>query len=78
MHLSIPKQNEKSLYHTIQYMKWSAIGIVGPELVLFAAWRQYVSAQALLEEVRATRTQEALRRPTKVSVASLISSMSLT
>lgn len=73
MHLSIPRRNEKNWYHTLQYVKWSIIGVVGPELVLFAAWRQYVSAQALLGEVQATEARKATPNSTTVFVAVLFS-----
>ena len=36
------------------------MGIFGPELVVFAAWRQYISAKALLTEVK---KETRLRRP---------------
>jgi hypothetical protein len=32
--------------------KWGLIGVFGPELVVFAAWRQYNSAKELHAEVR--------------------------
>lgn len=76
MHLSIPKINETSLHHTMQYVKWSMIGILGPELVLFAAWRQYVSAQGLIGEVDATDAQRAHCEIAKVRMANLALSSS--
>ena len=64
--LSIPRRDETTFRHSLQYIKWSIIGIFGPELVVFAAWRQYISAQSLLREVRHQQAQELSSRPAKV------------
>lgn len=47
MHLNLPKRNESSFAYTWSYCKWSFLGVFGPELVLYTAWRQYLSAKAL-------------------------------
>ena len=66
VHLSIPKRDETSFQHTLQYVKWSIMGIFGPELLVFAAWRQYISAQALLREVEDENTRNKSLNPIKV------------
>ena len=66
VHLSIPRRNEKAFRHTLQYMKWCIVGIFGPELVVFAAWRQYISAQALQKETEDEEARNESSKPTEV------------
>ena len=47
MHLNIPSTREGNIQYWLRTIKWVLIGIFGPELVVFAAWRQYVSARAM-------------------------------
>ena len=47
MHLNIPSAREGNIQYWLRTIKWVLIGIFGPELVVFAAWRQYVSARAM-------------------------------
>ena len=51
MHLNIPPHDESHAQSWLRNIKWGVIGIFAPELVVFAAWRQYNSAKALQTEV---------------------------
>ena len=52
MHLNIPPHDELPAQTLMSNFKWGLIGIFGPELVVFAAWRQYNSAKELHAEVK--------------------------
>ena len=52
MHLNLPMHHESSARYVWRYFKWALIGVLGPELVVWTAWRQYVSAHALRHEIR--------------------------
>jgi hypothetical protein len=52
MHLNIPPHEELPAQTLMRNFKWGLIGVFGPELVVFAAWRQYNSAKELHAEVR--------------------------
>ncbi|KAF7954809.1 uncharacterized protein EAE97_000068 [Botrytis byssoidea] len=47
MHLNIPRPYHLTIQEFIRGIKWGVVGIFTPELVVFAAWRQYNSATAL-------------------------------
>lgn len=51
MHLNIPPRGESEAQIWIKNLKWGLAGVVAPELVVFAAWRQYNSAKALSDIV---------------------------
>lgn len=51
MHLNIPPHDESHAQSWWRNIKWGVIGIFAPELVVFAAWRQYNSAKSLQTEV---------------------------
>ena len=51
MHLNIPPHNETQIEGWWRNIKWGLMGIFGPELVVFTAWRQYNSAKALQAKV---------------------------
>lgn len=51
MHLNIPHYRESRWQYWLRHVKWGLVGIFAPELVVFAAWRQYVSANAVQYEV---------------------------
>ncbi|ORY58714.1 uncharacterized protein BCR38DRAFT_352335 [Pseudomassariella vexata] len=59
VHLNLPKCNEKDLKYTWRYFKWSMLGVFGPELVVWTAWRQYISARALTKMVKEVRKRHA-------------------
>ena len=52
MHLNIPPRRMPALQLGLLYLKWSLVGALGPELVVFTAWRQLNSARALRKEVQ--------------------------
>ena len=52
IHLNLPLRDESSFNYTWRYFKWSIIGLFGPELVVWTAWRQYISARAVRTESR--------------------------
>ncbi|CCD43461.1 hypothetical protein BofuT4_P011370.1 [Botrytis cinerea T4] len=47
MHLNIPGTYHPTIQELIKGIRWGVVGIFAPELVVFAAWRQYNSATAL-------------------------------
>ncbi|KAI1757955.1 hypothetical protein F4782DRAFT_536656 [Xylaria castorea] len=47
VHLNLPEYNESDVHYLYRYLKWSILGVFGPELVIWAAWRQFISARAL-------------------------------
>jgi cytosine/uracil/thiamine/allantoin permease len=51
MHLNIPPHDDTRAKSWSRNVKWGMIGIFAPELVVFAAWRQYNSAKSLQTEV---------------------------
>ena len=52
MHLNIPPHDESPAQSWMRNFRWGLTGVVAPELVVFAAWRQYNSAKALYTEVQ--------------------------
>ncbi|KAJ2965637.1 hypothetical protein NQ176_g10522 [Zarea fungicola] len=40
-------RDESPSEYSYRYLKWSILGVFGPELVIWAAWRQYISARSL-------------------------------
>ncbi|MCJ1241384.1 hypothetical protein MMC14_009389 [Varicellaria rhodocarpa] len=52
IHLNIPPPNERLLQGYLRTSKWVVLGIVAPELVVFAAWRQLISAKALQDRIQ--------------------------
>lgn len=52
VHLNLPPKGERSYWTLLRGLKWCVIGLFGPELVLYTAWRQFASAKQLCDEVR--------------------------
>ena len=52
MHLDIPPRRISHIRLWLLYFKWSIIGVLGPELVVYVAWRQLNSARTLRSEVQ--------------------------
>ena len=69
IHLSIPKRGETSFQYLMRNVKWCIIGVFGPELVVFAAWRQYISARALSTEVNKRLKRNHTRDTVSVSAS---------
>ena len=53
MHLNVPDRNQSARSYLKIQVLWCLIGIFGPELAIWSAWRQYISAKALRDQVRA-------------------------
>ena len=47
LHLNIPSGRDGLIRIWLRNIKWMFVGVFGPELVVFAAWRQYVSARTM-------------------------------
>lgn len=47
IHLNLPRHNQTKIRYWLKSGKWLLTGIFAPELVVFAAWRQYSSARVL-------------------------------
>lgn len=52
MHLNIPQTSSNSTRRLAIYFYWCIYGIFGPELVIWTAWRQLLSAWALRNQLR--------------------------
>lgn len=55
MHLNIPRKRSSAARRLATYLYWCIYGIFGPELVIWTAWRQLLSAWALRNELRKVR-----------------------
>ena len=58
MHLNIPPQWTSLGELGLLYARWNLLGVLGPELIVFVAWRQLNSARSLQKE--AHRASDAL------------------
>lgn len=47
LHLNIPPKIEKTARCWTRNFRWMLLGLFAPELVVFTAWRQYISAKTL-------------------------------
>ncbi|EGR45485.1 uncharacterized protein TRIREDRAFT_68358, partial [Trichoderma reesei QM6a] len=52
IHLDLPPYGESDIEYTYRYLKWGVLGIFGPELVIWAAWRQFISARTLTKFIK--------------------------
>jgi hypothetical protein len=52
VHLDLPEQSETKTHYTFKYLKWSILGIFGPELLIWVAWRQFISARTLTKSIQ--------------------------
>ena len=50
LHLNVPKQNETSMARAGRKLMWTLLALFAPELVVYAAWTQWVSAKMLCIE----------------------------
>jgi len=55
MHLNVPCRRSSTARRLATYLYWCIFGIFGPELVIWTAWRQLLSAWALRKELRKVR-----------------------
>lgn len=51
VHLNIPYKREPEWRTRLREAKWCILGLFGPELILYVAWRQWNSARALSESI---------------------------
>ncbi len=51
LHPNLPMQQESQLMRQWRFVRWGLLGVLGPEVIVWTAWRQYVSARALQAEV---------------------------
>ena len=58
IHLNVPPPNQTRLKVWARTWQWVIIGIFGPELVVFAAWRQYISAHELQDRLKRLNDME--------------------
>ena len=61
LHLNIPRQGESAIGKFTRKLGWTLLALFAPELVVFAAWRQWVSAKALCEKVNKLRSNEEIK-----------------
>lgn len=58
MHLNVPPPRESRLQYWVRTIRWGFWGVFGPELVLFVAWKQYLSAKAVVQRTTRPRSAE--------------------
>ncbi|KAI9713056.1 MAG: hypothetical protein M1820_001041 [Bogoriella megaspora] len=51
MHLNIPPKGETKVQYWLRSLKWVALGVLVPELVILSAWRQWLSARRMSKEL---------------------------
>ena len=51
LHLNIPSNHQGAVQLWLRTVKWMLVGLLGPELVVFAAWKQYASAKTLQDRI---------------------------
>jgi hypothetical protein len=56
MHLNVPRRRSSTTRRLGTYLYWCIYGIFGPELVIWTAWRQLLSAWALRNGLRKVST----------------------
>ena len=49
MHLNVPPYKESSWRFWFRTCKWGLLGVFGPELVIFLAWKQLLSARDMVQ-----------------------------
>ena len=78
IHLNVRPYKRTELQSWFETTKWVVFGILAPELVVFVAWRQYVSAMALDRIVRGLqergRCSELSSNPTFSGIKVVVSS----
>ena len=70
IHLNVRPYKQTELQSWIETTKWVFFGILAPELMVFVAWRQYMSARALdrtVNELKARSVEEAKDGRARVS-----------
>ena len=54
LHLNLPAPTDTYASYVRRYVKWSAVAVFCPEILLWIAWRQFNSARSLTHLVSAT------------------------
>ena len=52
MHLNVPPNRESTVQFWLRNIRWALLGIFGPELVVFVAWKQYLSAKSIVKRAQ--------------------------
>ena len=52
LHLNIPAKGTSTIATFRPYAYWCFLGLFGPELVIWVAWRQFISAKALQMQLK--------------------------
>jgi hypothetical protein len=50
-HLNVPGKNENTAAHLARKLVWMLLALFAPELIVYTAWRQWVSAKMLCMEI---------------------------
>ena len=58
LHLNVAPKTRSTLWRWIINLKWTGLGIFGPELLVWIAWRQYSSARVLSQLSQRLMDQE--------------------
>ncbi|KAK6538135.1 hypothetical protein TWF694_011017 [Orbilia ellipsospora] len=59
LHLNIPPKHDPPTQYWFRVARWVTLGVLAPELVLWAAWRQWSSANILTREINIILKEEA-------------------
>lgn len=59
IHLNVRPYKQTELQSWVETTKWVFFGILAPELMVFVAWRQYMSARALDQIVNSLKERSA-------------------
>ena len=76
MHLNVPPKTRSTLWRWIDNFKWTGLGILGPELIVWIAWRQYSSAKVLSQHSKESNGREAHENPRQSRIEALKSTPS--
>lgn len=52
MHLNVPPHEESAIQFWLRNIRWGLLGIFGPELVVFIAWKQDLSAKSIVRRAQ--------------------------
>ncbi|KAK6532648.1 hypothetical protein TWF281_006829 [Arthrobotrys megalospora] len=58
LHLNIPPKHDQPSTYWLRVIRWVLLGVLAPELVLWAAWRQWSSARILTSEINRILEEE--------------------
>jgi hypothetical protein len=55
LHLNVPQKYESLAHRLTHKLGWMLLGVFAPELVVYTAWRQWMSANILCQKVNRVR-----------------------